>query len=213
MTLVSREPWTSAATPRKPVIGIVGGIGAGKSTAAAAFARRGGYIVHADALGHEALRRPEVIQKLVARWGESVLNPDGTPNRRAVARIVFRDPLERQVLESLVFPHIGDAVREEIAKGSADPAVRFVVLDAAVMLEAGWDGGCDHIIYVQARRDVRLARLAARSGWNPDQVAEREAAQMPANEKVARADVVVTNDGTAEQLQDQVDGLLAAWGL
>ena len=197
---------------RKPVIGIVGGIGAGKSTAAAAFARRGGYAINADALGHQALARPEVTRQLVARWGERVLNPDSTPNRRAIAGIVFHDAAERKALEGVVFPYIGEAVREEIAKGVADPAVRFVVLDAAVMLEAGWNGVCDRVVYVEAPRDVRLARLAARSGWTPEQVAAREAAQMPAAEKAAQADAVVVNDGTGQKLQDQVDQLLAAWG-
>ena len=197
---------------RKPVIGVVGGIGAGKSTVAAAFARRGGYVINADALGHQALARPDVARQLAARWGDRVLNPDGTPNRRAVAGIVFHDPAERKALEGVVFPYIEAAVREEIAKGAADPAVRFVVLDAAVMLEAGWTGVCDKVVYVDAPREVRLARLAARSGWTPDQVAAREAAQMPADEKKARADAVVTNAGTAAELQDQVDRLLAAWG-
>lgn len=209
---VSREPDAIAAARRKPVIGVVGGIGAGKSTAAAALARRGGYVINADALGHEALARPDVTRQLAARWGDRVLNPDGTPNRRAVAGIVFNDPAEREALEGVVFPHIEAAVREEIAKAAADPAVRFVVLDAAVMLEAGWTGVCAKVVYVDAPRETRLARLAARSGWAPDQVAAREAAQMPADQKMSRADAVVVNDGTAAELQDQVDRLLAAWG-
>src|SRR6476661_983717 len=154
----------------KPVIGLVGGIGAGKSAAAAALARRGGAVIDADRLGHEALEVPAVKEWLVARWGRDVLKPDGTANRRAIGGVVFRDPAELRALESVVYPVIGRRAEEEIARAQADPAVRFVVLDAAVMLEAGWSGACDHLIYVDAPRDVRLARLAARSGWTEAEV-------------------------------------------
>jgi dephospho-CoA kinase len=197
----------------KPVIGVVGGIGAGKSTAAAAFAARGGAVVNADALGHEALDQPGVKAALVERWGDRVLKPDGRPDRRAIAGIVFADPAELRALEGLVFPYIGRRVLEEVARAQADPAARFVVLDAAVMLEAGWNNACDRIVYVDAPRDARLARLAARSGWTAADLAAREAAQMPAAEKMARADAVLVNDAGPEQLQEQVDRLLTEWGI
>jgi dephospho-CoA kinase len=198
---------------RKPVIGLVGGIGAGKSAAAAAMARRGGRVVDGDRLGHEALELSDVKRQLVERWGERVLKPNGAANRRAIAGIVFDEPAELKALEAMVFPHIGRRARDEIAEAQADPAVRFVVLDAAVMLEAGWADACDRLVYVDASRDVRLARLAARSGWKPAEVAAREAAQLAPEAKRARADVVLMNDGTPGELQEQVDRLLGEWGL
>jgi dephospho-CoA kinase len=198
---------------RKPVLGLVGGIGAGKSAAAAAMARRGGRVVDGDQLGHEALELPDVKRQLVGRWGERVLKPNGAANRRAIAGVVFDAPVELKALEVMVFPHIGRRVREEVAAAQADPAVRFVVLDAAVMLEAGWADACDRLVYVDASRDVRLARLAARSGWTADEVAAREAAQLAPEAKRARADAVLTNDGTPGELQEQVDRLLGEWGL
>lgn len=199
--------------PRMPVIGLVGGIGAGKSAAAAAMARRGGRVVDGDRLGHEALELPDVKRQLVGRWGERVLKPNGAANRRAIAGIVFDNAAELKALEAMVFPHIGRRAREEIAATRADPAVRFVVLDAAVMLEAGWADACDRLVYVEASRDVRLARLAARSGWKPDEVAAREAAQLAPEAKRARADAVLSNDGTPGELQQKVDQLLGGWGL
>src|SRR5205823_5278030 len=102
---------------------------------------------------------------------------------------------------------------EEVRRGQANPAVRFVVIDAAVMLEAGWDGVCDRVVYVDAPPDVRLARLAARSGWTAADLAAREAAQWPAEKKMARADAVVANDGDPARLAEQIDRLLADWGL
>lgn len=196
---------------RLPVLGLIGGIGAGKSTAAACFAARGGFVVDCDRLGHVALDLPQVKRQLVDRWGEPVLNPDGTANRRAIGGIVFHTPGEREWLEGVVFPVIGDLARAEIARAEADPAVRFVVLDAAVLLEAGWGPMCDKVVYVDAPREVRLARLAARSRWTAADLTAREAAQWPAERRKAAAHAVIVNDGPLEQLQERVDQTLAGW--
>src|SRR5262245_32260736 len=99
---------------RKPVLGVVGGIGAGKSAVATAMARRGGVVIDADKLGHAALEQPEIKQRLVSRWGERVLKPDGVANRRAIAGIVFDNPAERRMLEELVYPFIQKRALEEI---------------------------------------------------------------------------------------------------
>ena len=115
----------------------------------------------------------------MARWGERVSEADGTLDRRAIGKIVFADPAERNALEGLVFPYIGERCRQEIARGQSDPTAKFVVLDAAVMLEAGWNNEVDRIVYVDAPRELRLARLAARSGWTDADLTAREAAQWP----------------------------------
>nr|MCU0706458.1 dephospho-CoA kinase [Fimbriiglobus sp.] len=162
---------------RKPVFGLIGGIGAGKSTAAGCLAARGGFVIDCDKLGHVALEVPEVKEKLRGRWGEAVFNEDGSVNRRAVAGVVFDAPAERQWLESVVFPVIGQLADERIVAANADPAVRFSVLDAAVLLEAGWRDRCDKVLYIDAPRDLRLSRLAARSGWTPAELTAREASR------------------------------------
>jgi dephospho-CoA kinase len=195
----------------KPVIGLVGAIGAGKSTAARCFANRGGHVIDADALGHDALRQPEIVAALVNRWGERVRKPDGSLDRREIGRIVFADPVERNALEATVFPYIGERTRQEIAGAQANPAVAFVVLDAAVLLEAGWGEMVDRLVYVDAPRDVRRARLAARSGWSESELTAREAAQWPAESKKARADAIVANSAETAALAEQVDRLLARW--
>ncbi|MDB5313511.1 MAG: coaE [Gemmataceae bacterium] len=199
----------------KPVIGLVGGIGAGKSTVAAALAARGGVVVNADALGHEALEQPEIRSRVLDRWGRcgNLVKPDGRIDRRALAGIVFAHPAERAALEGLVFPYIGRRVLEEVARAQVDPDTTFVALDAAVMLEAGWDGVCDRVVYVDAPREVRAARLAARSGWSAADLTAREAAQWPAAEKLNRAAAVIVNDAGLDRLQDRVDCLLGEWGM
>src|SRR5262249_27682499 len=90
----------------KPVIGLLGAIGAGKSTAAKCFAARSGHVINADALGHEALRQPEIVAALIKRWGERVQKVDGSLDRWEIGRIVFADPAERNALEATVFPYI-----------------------------------------------------------------------------------------------------------
>lgn len=196
----------------KPVLGLIGAIGAGKSTAAAAFARRGGFVVDCDKLGHAALDTPAVKERLVARWGHAVLNADGTANRRAIGGIVFGNPAERQALEAIVFPVIAEATRDQIRRANADPQVNFVVLDAAVLLEAGWGELVDRIAYIDAPRAVRLDRLAKRSGWIAAELTNREVAQWPAERKKPLADAVIVNDGTPDHLQQSIDHVLSTWG-
>lgn len=194
----------------KPVIGLVGAIGAGKSTVAAALAARGGGIVDADRLGHAALDQPEIRRQVLDRWGNrgNLLKPDGRLDRRAIAGIVFADPAERTALEAIVFPEIVRRALEEIQAAQSNPAVQFIVVDAAVMLEAGWDHICGRLVYVDAPREVRLARLAARSGWTDADLAAREAAQWPAEKKRKRADAVIMNDGNCEELRERVGRML-----
>jgi dephospho-CoA kinase len=195
----------------KPVIGLIGGIGAGKTTAARCFADRGGLVIDADAIGHDALRQPEIVAKIVERWGARVRKPDGSLDRRAIGKIVFANPTERNALEQLVFPFIGEGCRQQIAHAQHDPAARFVVLDAAVLLEAGWNKEVDWIVYIDAPREVRLARVSKRTGWTEAELTAREAAQWPEDVKKARADAVIDNSAGPEELQRQVDRLLREW--
>jgi dephospho-CoA kinase len=199
----------------KPVIGLIGGIGAGKTAAARAFAARGGAVIDADALGHEALDQPEVRQQVLDRWGSrgNLVKPDGRLDRRAIGRIVFAEPAELRALEGMVFPYIGMRAQQEIERAQARADAKFVILDAAVMLEAGWSDACDWIVYVDAPRDIRLARLAARSRWSDAELAAREAAQWPAERKMKHADAVIVNDAGLVELQTQVDQLLKTWGI
>ena len=202
---------------RKLVVGLIGGIGSGKSAVASVFARRGARVIAGDALGHEALRQPDIRARLVERWGPGVLDETGEGSRRKVAGIVFAKtaeaPAELKALESLVFPWIGRRMREEIEAANSDEAVRLVLLDAALLLEAGWDDVCDRVVYVHAPRAARLHRLTGRRGWSVKEVEDRERMQLSLTEKVTRADDVVDNSGSLEEVESQVDGLMRRWGL
>jgi len=199
----------------KPVIGLVGGIGAGKSTAARWLAARGGFVVDADTLGHDALEQTTVRQSILRHWGEQtdLIRPDGRIDRRTLGRIVFQNSDARRALEAIVFPYIRERAEMALAAAQTDPAARFIVLDAAVMLEAGWNGVCDKIVYVDAPRPQRLDRVAARSGWSDAELRHRETAQWPDVRKMAAADAVVVNDGGSEELGRQLDELCEKWGV
>jgi dephospho-CoA kinase len=199
--------------PMKPVIGLIGGIGSGKSRVSELLAQRGARVLSGDRAGHEALRQPEVKARVVERWGPGVLDGRGEVDRRGLAARVFADPAERRALEAIVWPWIGRRLREEVEAARADPAVKLILLDAAVLLEAGWDGVCDRLVYVDAPRDVRLRRLAEQRGWSAKEVAAREQAQLPLAEKARRAHDTLDNSGPPEALARQVDDMLQRWGV
>jgi dephospho-CoA kinase len=197
---------------RKLVIGLLGGMGSGKSLVAAEFARHGSRVINADALGHEALRQPEIREKLVSRWGASILDENGEINRGRVGQIVFANDGERKVLESIVHPYIGQRIRQEIEAAQADSAVKRIVLDAAIMLETGWNEVCDRLIYVHAPRAARLRRLAQQRGWSAKEVEAREHAQMSLTEKAIRAESAIDNSESPDALARQVQSLLGQFG-
>jgi dephospho-CoA kinase len=197
----------------KPVIGLIGGIGSGKSRVSALLAERGARVLSGDEAGHEALRQPEVRARVVERWGPGVLDAHGEIDRRRLAERVFPDAAERRALEAMVWPWIGRRLREQVEAARADPAVKFVLLDAAVLLEAGWNDVCDWLVYVDAPRAVRLRRLAGQRGWSAKEVEAREQAQLSLTDKARRADFALDNSGPPEALARQVDDLLPRWGL
>ena len=203
--MFSREPQASA---RKPVIGLLGGMGSGKSSVAAEFARHGGKVIAADQLGHEALRQPDIMDAVVKHFGADIVMPDSSIDRKKLGAKVFADQAERAALEKLVHPWITRRIEEEIAKADAQDEVRFIVLDAAIMLEAGWNNVCDWLVYIDVPREQRLERLARQRGWSEKEVRARERAQMSLEEKQRRADFTIDNSGSPEQTVRQVAELV-----
>jgi dephospho-CoA kinase len=191
---------------RVPVIGIAGGIGAGKSSVARILAKLGCIVSESDVLARAALADPTIRDELVTWWGPRILDEDGQIDRSAVAQIVFADPSQRKRLEALTHPWIEDR-RQQHFQHSPQDAPAFVI-DAPLLFEAGLDRECDAVIFVDADRSLRLSRVRKERGWNEPELAKREQSQMALDEKRRRADYVVHNNGDWSELHEQVRGIL-----
>jgi len=195
---------------RPPVIGIVGGIGSGKSAVAELLSEAGCLVSDADALSRQAIDSPDIRDLLVSWWGPDVLDAGGRVDRTAVADRVFSDRAELDRLEGLLHPRV-EAMRQAAFDAALD-SVPALVIDAPLLLEAGLAAECDLIVFVDTPRDVRLQRVAASRGWDEAEVSRREARQMPLDEKRSMAHHVLTNHGRVEDLREQIDALLGTLG-
>lgn len=165
------------------VIGLVGRIGAGKSTVARRFAEHGATVVDADRHAHEALDDPEVVREIIARFGSDMLDGAGRIDRGRLAREVFGTTSGQgaalDALEAIVHPRVRARVAAAIAEArgreTAAGRPRAVVLDVPLLVQSGWDGLCTHLVVVKCAQPMRRARLAAR-GWSDDQIADRDRA-------------------------------------
>jgi dephospho-CoA kinase len=189
------------------IIGLLGGVASGKSLVARQLAELGAGVLDADGAGHAVLRLPQVEAAARRRWSEAVFGPDGRIDRARLARIVFagppEGPPERDYLEQLTHPEIGRLLRQQ-AEAMAAAGTPAAVLDAPLLLEAGWDNLCGRLVFVDAPRQTRLERALAR-GWTKEDFAAREGAQESLDHKRMRADVTIDNSGLAERTQAQVE--------
>ena len=195
---------------RPPVIGIVGGIGSGKSAVAEVLSEAGCLVSNADELARQAIDEPDIRDLLVSWWGPDVLAAGGQVDRTAVADRVFSDRAELDRLEGLLHPRV-EAMRQAVFDAAPD-TVPALVIDAPLLLEAGLAAECDLIVFVDTPREVRLQRVEASRGWDEAEVSRREARQMPLDEKRSMAHHVVTNHGRVEDLREQIDALLGTLG-
>lgn len=190
--------------PGKPIIGLTGGIGSGKSTVAGFLRDLGAGVIDADRLSHEELDSPEVLRQIRLWWGDDVVTPDGRAERSAIRRIVSADAGQRKRLEDLVHPRIDRRRRELAEQYRIDPSVRAIVLDAPLLHEVGLDRECDCLIFVDADRAVRLDRVRKR-GWGPQDLERFEESQLPLDTKRDRADYRVVNNSDVADLRRQVE--------
>ena len=193
----------------KLVIGLAGGIGAGKSTVAGMFAELGARVIDSDRLNHEELCAPEVIDTLVQWYGERVRDPQGRIRPSALAEIVFNDPQQRARVEGLLHPRIEERRRQLIERWGCDPQVRAIVLDSPLLYEAGLDKLCDVVVFVDAPSDDREKRVAQSRGWPADELARREKSQKPLDSKRALADHILVSCCGLDDLRIKVEELLS----
>ena len=187
--------------------GLTGGVGMGKSTAAGFFNERGVPVVDTDQLAHELAQPGQpAFAEIAGAFGPAVLSPDGALRRDELARIVFADSVARRRLEAILHPRIRERWMARVESWRAgNPPLGMVVIP--LLYETQAESHFDKIICVACTSAAQDQRLAAR-GWTPEQCRQRISAQMPAGDKIARADFVIWTDGTLESHALQVETIL-----
>lgn len=190
---------------RTILVGLTGGIGAGKSTVARLLADHGALVLDADVAAREVVAPgTEGLAAVVKEFGDAVLDPDGALDRAALASVVFADQDRRAVLNGIVHPRVRSWMTERVMSA---PEGSVVVQDIPLLVESGLTNLFELVIVVDASDAVRIARLVSDRGMTEAEASARIAAQAPREQRLAAADVVITNDGTTDQLAGQVTAL------
>jgi dephospho-CoA kinase len=192
-----------------PLVGLTGGIGAGKSEALRALEELGAATLSTDAVVHELLQEPQVRDLVVERLGDGVA-PDGEVDRSLVADRVFEDAGDRAWLEGVLWPRVGERMLAWKAQvDAADPSPPAAVVEVPLLFESGMEDAFEHTIAVIADEEVRERRAAGRG---QAAVASRAGRQLPQTEKAERAEFVVRNDGSLDELKQSLSRVLGTIG-
>jgi dephospho-CoA kinase len=190
------------------VIGVLGGVGSGKSTLARLLGERGLLVLDADAEARAATQRPEVLAAIAQRFGSDLIGADGQLDRARLAERAFADEASTADLNAIVHP----AVRQRLIEGLTRAGDRAVVMDVPLLLESPLAGLVTHWVFLEAPEALREARVASR-GWQPGERSRRESRQADLRAKRSKADHVLENTGSIEDLGRQVDALLQGIGV
>jgi dephospho-CoA kinase len=188
------------------VLGLTGGIGSGKSMVASMFAQLGADVIDADQLARDVVEpgQPALLE-IATAFGRDVLLPDGRLDRGKLGRIIFADPVARGKLNAITHPRIRERIDAEIAARGSRPGV--LVVDIPLLYENDRTRTVETVIVVWVDSKTQLRRLNERNGLTEEEARQRIAAQMPLDEKRARADVVIDNSGSRENTRRQVEAI------
>lgn len=195
----------SVDNPRKkPIIGILGGLGSGKSTVAAEFAKLGCAVIDADKIAHELLDEPSIKKEVISSFGQTVLDHTDKVNRRKLADIVFADGDKLLTLNRILHPLVLARAEQLIDQYNGQQQVRAIVLDMPLLFEVGWDKRCDRLIFVNCDWEKRLKRAKKMSLFDENQLKVRENFQISLDKKVSIADNTIDNNSGFSALARQV---------
>ena len=191
-------------------LGLTGGIATGKSTVSNHFKELGIPVLDADVIAREVVEPGQpALMDIVAEFGEEMLQPDGTLNRKALGSVVFGNPAKLAKLNQFTHPRVQASMRAQ-ADAYAAAGVPLIVLDIPLLLEGKNAAGADAVMVVTVPSDVQQERLMARNQLSADEARKRMNSQMPMEEKEKLADYVIDNSGTIAETYSQVDAVLAA---
>ena len=189
---------------KKTIIGILGGVGSGKSTVAAEFAKLGCKIIDADKIAHELLEKKAVKEKIVASFGLTILDSAGKIDRSKLADIAFTDGDNISLLNSIVHPLVLASAEQLIEQYNRQPEVRAIVLDIPLLLEVGWAKRCDKLIFVDCEQQLRVDRAGKTGVFDENQLEIRENFQISLDNKLNIADNIINNNSGLPVLVKQV---------
>lgn len=197
--------WQAVDKPKKkPIIGILGGIGSGKSTVAAEFAKLGCKVIDADKIAHELLDKPPVKGEIAASFGKAILDSAGKINRLKLAEIVFSDANKLSQLNNIVHPMVLSRVEQLIKQYKRQNEVKAIVLDMPLLVEVGWAKRCDKLIFVDCKRQFREERAKKLGLFDENQLKIRENFQISLDNKAKLSDNIVNNNSDFSVLVKQV---------
>jgi dephospho-CoA kinase len=188
---------------KKPIIGLLGGIGSGKSAVADAFAELGAAVIDADKLAKDLLDKPEYRDKIVANFGSEVLGENGFIDRAKLANTVFSDEKKLKTLTNIIHPAVLQQTQVLIDAYLKTETIRAIVLDVPLLAETGFEDRCGVLVFVKTIKDIRLQR-AAKRGLTPRDLEIRENFQISLDKKESMADYIVNNNSDLTVLAEQV---------
>ena len=195
---------------RKRVIGLLGGIAAGKSAAAACFARLGCAVIEADRTAHGVMEEAEVKEAIVREFGAGVLDASGRVSRKAMSRIVFEDGSALARLNGLIHPRVMAEVERLIGVYQAAEGVKAIVLDVPLLAEVGRLDLCDVLVFVEADEAIRVERLRKSGKFDADELKKRENFQISLDKKKRLAHYIVCNNSDNSDMAEQVAHLFSS---
>ncbi|MHC4552397.1 MAG: dephospho-CoA kinase [Planctomycetota bacterium] len=189
---------------KKPTIGILGGVGSGKSVVSRAFGELGCVIIDADVIAHEVLALPEIAELVIGHFGPTVQDSGGGIDRSALGRMVFEDPDGLAYLNSLIHPKVLKKCQQLLADYGNDPAAAAMVLDMPLLVEVGWEKQCDFLVFVDCHEAKRLERAGKNGKIDPAQLKKREKCQISLDKKRQIAHYIVYNNSELSDVREQI---------
>ena len=190
-------------------VGLTGGIGSGKSTASNFFESFGSFVINADKEAKKLLATNETVQhELISEFGTDIIDISGQINKGKLARIAFQDEDHQQRLNSVIHPYIYNSIDDQFNRVFEDAKVDLFIVDGALIFESGYDVHMDYIVVVTALLKNRIERALGRKTLSRDEILKRINLQWSEEEKVNLADFVIHNDGSEEDLKNNVKSLI-----